>query len=113
MAGPSITTATALACPHGGAVTITSANTRAMGASGQLALSTDTFTILGCPFQIPAVVPIPSPCVRVQWVLFDIKDAAGAGFTLSTTSVGVCLSAAQLPQGVVQVAANQAAISSA
>jgi hypothetical protein len=112
MAGAAITTTTALVCPHGGTVTIVSGNTRAAAVSGQLALSTDTFTIVGCPFQIPAVVPIPSPCVRVQWVLPDLMDAAGAGFTLSATSVGVCLSPAQLPQGKVQLAANQAAISS-
>jgi hypothetical protein len=112
MAGAAITTLSSLTCPHGGKVTITSANTSAAGPSGALALSTDTFTIAGCPFQIPAVVPIPSPCVTVQWVLPDMMDRAAAGFTLSASSVGVCLSPAQLPQGKVVIGATQPAISS-
>ena len=111
MAGAAITTLSSLTCPHGGKVAIVSTNTRAAGPSGALALSTDTFTVAGCPFQIPAVVPIPSPCVTVQWVLPDLRDRAGAGFTLSTSSVGVCLSPAQLPQGTVIIGATQPALS--
>jgi len=113
MAGNAITTMSSLQCPHGGTVTIVSANARVSAGGAQLALATDTFTIAGCPFQIPAVVPIPSPCVTVQWIVTDMKNSVGGAPTLSTSSVGLCLSATQIPQGPVVIAATQPMVSSA
>jgi hypothetical protein len=106
MAGHSLTTASQLQCPHGGTVMIVSSNVRSrMGAS--LALATDQFIISGCPFQIPATPPIPSPCVTVQWMLPDQRVKVSGNPTLSQASVGICLSAAQIPQGPVSVVNTQ------
>jgi hypothetical protein len=108
MAGAAITTASALQCPHGGTVTIVSANAAALAGAAPLALATDTFTVAGCPFQIPAVVPIPSPCITVQWLVPDVRTSVGGVPTLSASSVGLCLAATQVPQGPVVVSTTQA-----
>jgi hypothetical protein len=113
MAGNAITTASSLQCPHGGTVAIVSSNARVMAAGAPLALATDTFTIAGCPFQIPVGVgTVPSPCVRVQWIVTDVRNGVNGAPTLSSSSVGLCLAATQIPQGPVIVAATQPTVSS-
>jgi hypothetical protein len=112
MAGGALTTMSSLMCPHGGTVTIISSNARVSGGGAPLALATDTFTIAGCPFQIPTAVPIPSPCVSVQWVVTDMRSTVNGAPTLSASSVGLCLAATQVPQGNVVVAATQPMVGS-
>ncbi len=112
MAGKSITVNSTLQCPHGGMVQIIPTNTRATAESGFIATIADTFVISGCPFVIPAVVPIPSPCVMVQWIVADTRVKVNGSPTLSQSSVGLCLSAVMLPQGPVIVANTQQKMSS-
>lgn len=112
MAGDSLNTMATIQCPHGGTVQIISTNTRVKAGGAPLALSTDTFVVAGCPFQIPAVVPIPSPCVTVQWIVTDLRDKVNGTPTLSQSSVGLCLSAAQVPQGPVIVVNTQVRVQS-
>lgn len=73
-----------------------------------MATAADTFVVVGCPFQIPATPPIPSPCVRVQWLVPDARVSVSGNPTLSRSSAGLCLSAAGVPQGPVTVASTQA-----
>jgi len=108
MAG-ALTTASTLQCPHGGQVQIVSSNTK-VTADAALATSADTFTISGCPFQLPTPVPVPSPCVLVQWLVPDKKVTVGGNATLSDASSGLCLAATGVPQGPVQVASTQSAV---
>ena len=111
MSGQALTTASTLQCPHGGTVSIVSSNSQAKANEAALALATDTFTIAGCPFQIPAAPsPIPSPCVTVQWVKTDLRNTVNGTPTLSTTSVGLCLAATQAPQGPVSIVDAQAVV---
>lgn len=111
MAAPLITTASVLQCPHLGTVTITSTNTAAQGAA-PLALVSDSFSIVGCPFQIPVGVgTVPHPCVRVQWIKANVLTTVHGTPTLSQDSVGLCLAADQVPQGQVVVAVTQPLIS--
>ena len=112
MAGGSVTVAATLQCPHGGTVQIISANQRAKAGGVPLALATDTYTVVGCPFQIPATPPIPSPCVTVQWLVTDLRVTVNSAPTLSLSSAGLCLSAAQVPQGPVTIVSTQARASS-
>ena len=114
MAGNSLNTMSALSCPHGGTVTIASANARVSAGGAPLALSSDTFTITGCPFQIPVGVgTVPSPCVRVQWILPDLRDKTNGSLGLSQGSAGLCLAATQVPQGPVGISATQSKASGA
>src|SRR5262245_6941823 len=114
MAGNSLTTASQLRCPHGGTVSIVSANARVSAAGAPLALSTDTFAISGCPFQIPVGVgTVPSPCVRVQWIMADLRNKTGSSAGLTQSAAGVCLAATQIPQGPVSVSSTQSKASGA
>lgn len=102
-----LTTASSLQCPHGGTVTIASANT-AVQAGAALALATDTFTIAGCPFQIPVGAgTVPHPCVKVQWTKPNLRTTVNGTPTLAEDSVGLCLAADQAPQGPVSVVQTQ------
>lgn len=113
MAGNTLNTNSSLQCPHGGTVQIQSSNTKVNSESAPVAMSTDTFTISGCPFQIPAAPsPIPSPCITVQWVLPDGMNQVNSNFILSQGSVGICMSATGLPQGTVVVANTQSSATS-
>ncbi len=104
MAGQTLTISSTLQCPHGGQVQVISSNTSAKTAGGALALATDTFTISGCPFQIPVGVgTVPSPCVMVQWIVTDMRNKVNNLPTLSTSSVGLCLAATMVPQGNVVI----------
>ena len=110
MAGNALTTGSSLQCPHGGNVQISSSNT-AVSADGSPAVTvSDTFTISGCPFQIPATPPIPSPCVRVQWIVPDTQAKVNGNPTLSQGSSGLCLAATSVPQGPVMVSNTQSKV---
>ena len=107
MSGKTLTINSTLQCPHGGSVQITSSNTRSKAEQGYIATMNDTFMVSGCPFQIPATPPIPSPCLNVIWVVPDIQVKANSNQVLSDKSVGICLAASGLPQGPVQIVNTQ------
>ncbi|HZM49630.1 MAG TPA: hypothetical protein VFE68_04030 [Vicinamibacteria bacterium] len=98
-----LTTASVLLCPHGGMVSVISANARST-AQAALARSSDTFTIAGCPFNIAGG---PHPCVRVQWMVSATRVKAVGDLALNTNSVGLCLAADGAPQGAVMIQATQ------
>lgn len=107
MAGNTLTVTSQLQCPHGGQVSIVTTNLRAKGSSGSIATAADTFIVVGCPFQIPATPPIPSPCLSVRWLITDMRVKANGTFTLSRSSQGLCLNALQAPQGPVVILNTQ------
>jgi hypothetical protein len=108
MAGPSIDVNATLQCPHGGTVRIAPGVQTATAGGAAVATQSDTTSVLGCPFQKPAPSgTIPSPCVRVQWVVGDLRVKAGNIPSLSRSAIGICFSAESLPQGTVVVAATQ------
>jgi len=109
MSGQLLTTQSTLMCPHGGTVSIVSSNTRVNADNAPLALSTDTFTVSGCPFQIPVGTgTVPHPCVTVQWVMPNLNSSVNGARTLSMGSAGICLAADQVPQGKVVISMTQA-----
>ena len=113
MAANLLTTASSLQCPHGGTVSIVSTNTK-VTATAALALSTDTFTIAGCPFQIPVGTgSVPHPCVKVQWTQPNTRTLVNGTPTLAQDSKGLCLAADQAPQGSVSVVNTQIKVSGA
>ncbi|TQV87762.1 hypothetical protein [Aliikangiella coralliicola] len=112
MSGQALTTTSVLQCPHGGTVQISSTNTKVTTNGMTLALATDIYTISGCPFQIPVGTgTVPSPCVKVQWIVTDLKSNVNGIPTVSTTSTGLCLAATQAPQGPVSIVSTQPTVS--
>lgn len=113
MSGHSLNTGSTLTCPHGGSVQIVSANTRVKAGGAPAALSTDQFTISGCPFQIPiGTGTMPSPCTTVQWIVSDLRVKVNGTATLSRSSSGLCISAQQIPQGPVIISNTQTRVQS-
>jgi hypothetical protein len=97
-----------MTCPHGGQVQIVTANTRVQAGGGFAVRSTDTFTIVGCPFVIALV---PHPCTQVQWAQPAQKSRVMGDFTLTEASVGLCTAADQSVQGPVSIVSTQAQVS--
>ncbi len=112
MSGTTITVNASLQCPHGGKVQVITSNSMVKADHGFVGTLADTYVISGCPFQIPGTPPIPSPCVKVQWVKPDVRTTVNGSPTLSSTSAGICLAATQLPQGPVTVVATQTRVKS-
>lgn len=107
MAGKTLTTASVLHCPHGGRVMIASSYPQAGASGSPIATVGDVFTIAGCPHHVFPGVLLPSPCVTVQWVVWDTVMRVNGNPTLSEGSAGLCLSAARIPQGTVTVLSTQ------
>ena len=83
MAGNTLNISASLQCPHGGTVQIIPSNPRVRAGGGAIATANDTFIVVGCPFQLPTTPPTPSPCVKVQWIVTDLRSTAGGAPTLS------------------------------
>ena len=106
MSGHALSAATTMQCPHGGQVQASSANSR-VKADAYLLTKDDTFSVTGCAFTLPSGQP--SPCVKVMWIVPDLRVTAGAA-TLSESDTGVCISAQNVPQGPVSVVRTQARV---
>lgn len=99
---PILTTASTVICPHGGMAQLITTDTVALIEGSPALLQTDVHPIVGCPFTPVAY----SPCVVIRWVTAATKTFVNRVPVLLQTSVGLCLNAAQVPQGtaiVVQV----------
>ena len=88
---------------------IVSTNTHVKVDGAYAALSTDQFMISGCPFMMGNV---PSPCMTVKWLVADMRDTVNKAATLSSGSTGLCMSAAQVPQGPVNIVNTQTKVKS-
>lgn len=89
-------------CPHFGQARLATANTQSLVLGAPVLLVTDVHDVIGCTFIAPGGVP--SPCLTVVWLT---GTTAGAPAALLQTSVGLCLNAAQVPQGPAVVVQTQ------
>jgi hypothetical protein len=92
-------------CPHGGMAQLVTSNTELLIDGAPALLLTDVHPIVGCPFTPVAYVP----CVSIRWLTGATQTAVRNTPVLLQSSVGLCLNAAQVPQGtaiVVQVQQN-------
>ena len=103
MAGHTINISATLQCPHGGTVSISSANVRAKADNTSIATQPDVSTVSGCPFFTGSN---PSPCLMVVWSVADVRAKAGNIPTLSKSATGSCIGPAGV-QGNVIVANTQ------
>lgn len=92
-------------CPHGGQATVTSTNTRVKAMGQFVALMDDIYTIAACPFIVPG--PKPQPCVKVQWLVPAMRVKVMGKQVLLKSSIGICQSAEQIPQGPPNVLMTQ------
>lgn len=106
--GRLLTTASSLMCPHGGQVSISSANTRSKADGAILVRSSDIFTISGCPLNISGA---PHPCIKVDWQVTAQNSKSSGALHLTEESVGFCVAGDQTPQGPAQVLNTQVKVS--
>lgn len=95
-------------CTHGGQVTTVSSNARVTVSGQPVATFGDTYTVAGCPFQIPVGAGTkPQPCVKVQWLVPATRVLVGGQPAILQSSSGLCQSVEQIPQGPPNVVATQ------
>jgi hypothetical protein len=99
-------------CPHSGQVSIVSSNSKVLVGGQPVATFSDTYTIAGCPFQIPVGAGTkPQPCMKVQWLVPAMRVLVGGQPPVLSTSTGLCQSAEQIPQGAPSVTTTQMKVS--
>ncbi|MEM7202442.1 MAG: hypothetical protein AAF628_19375 [Planctomycetota bacterium] len=91
-------------CPHGGLVQVVPGNARVRVGGALALLPTDMFTVVACPLNIGGK---PQPCLSVDWSLEAVSAKIGGVGVLLESSIGLCKSAEQAPQGGVLVSGVQ------
>lgn len=92
-------------CPHGGTVSIISANTRVKVSGQPVATISDTYNVAGCPLASPAGTPLP--CLRVQWIVPALRVKVDGRPVILKDSMGIAWSADSIPLGPPNVTMTQ------
>lgn len=93
-----------ITCPHGGTGTLVPSAVRVKVGGNPVACASDVTTIAGCTFNVSGAL---SPCLRVQWVMPATRVKAQGQPVLLSSSVGLCVNAANAPQGPATVSGFQ------
>ncbi|MBM9594978.1 hypothetical protein [Roseitranquillus sediminis] len=105
---PIINTAATVMCPHGGTVSLSTSQSSVKADGSPVCLETDIHTVSGCPFQVPIPAGTkPQPCVTVRWTAAATQTTVNGIGVLLQSSVGLCYSAEQIPQGPATVSYTQ------
>jgi len=91
-------------CPHGGQLQLATSNTLAQVDGSPMLLETDVHPIVGCPFTVGVKY---QPCVTARWQAGATQTKINGVPVLLQSSVGLCYSAEQAPQGVAIVVQTQ------
>lgn len=106
--GAYLTSSATLQCPHGGMVSAVASNSKVSLGGSPIVLSSDTFTVGGCAFNVAGA---PHPCLQVQWIVTALLATADGSQPLTTDSVGLCKAGDGAPQGPVMIVSTQAKVS--
>ena len=90
-------TLSSIQCPHGGLAILTTANSKARADYGLALLETDVHAVTGCVFTLPNGKP--SPCVKIEWKAGAASVKVNGVALLTDSSVGLCYSPENAPQG--------------
>lgn len=101
---PILTTTSTVMCPHGGQAQLVTGNTEVLIDGAPALLQTDVFAVVGCPFTTPVT---NLPCLSIRWATGATQTKLHGVPVLLQNSVGLCLNAAQAPQGTAVVAQVQ------
>lgn len=100
MASPVLQLGCIMMCPHGGQVQVVPSQSKVLLGRQPALLSTDSFTVLGCPFTVGTKY---QPCVTVMWSGAATKLQVTGQSPLLQSSIGLCKSAEGIPQGTVLI----------
>jgi hypothetical protein len=104
MPGPLLHVGASVLCPHAGPGQTVSSNARVLVSGQPVATVSDQTLVAGCVFNVSGA---PHPCVKVLWLMPAARVLVSGQPALLQTSVGLCQSADQSPQGPAVVAAVQ------
>jgi hypothetical protein len=105
MPGPLLHVGAQAVCPHAaGQISAVPASARVLVGGQPVVTVADQFLIAGCPFMAGTK---PQPCMKVQWLVPAARVFVNGSPALLQTSVGLCLSADQIPAGPPSVIAVQ------
>lgn len=99
MPGPLFELNTPMQCPHGAKATHVPSQMRVLISSAPALTVSDAGMVAGCPFTLPNGKP--SPCVTIQWSAPAVRVKLSGQPALLSSSVGLCKSPEQAPQGPV------------
>jgi hypothetical protein len=105
MPGPLFHVGAAAICPHGGQVTVISSNARVLVSGMPVATLGDVYVVAGCAFTVPPGKP--QPCIKVQWLVPAARILINGQPAILQSSVGLCQSPEQIPQGPPTIVAPQ------
>ena len=105
MPGPLYHVGAPAICPHGGQVTVISANARVLVSGMPVATMGDQYVVAGCAFTVPPGKP--QPCIKVQWLVPAVRILINGLPPILQTSAGLCLSPEQIPQGPPTIVSTQ------
>jgi len=105
MPGPLFHVGATAICPHAGQITTISTNVRVLVNGMPVATMGDTFLVAGCAFTVPPGKP--QPCIKVQWLVPAVRVLVNGQPAILQTSVGLCQSPEQIPQGPPTILATQ------
>ena len=97
---PILTTTSTVMCPHGGQAQLITSNIDWLIDGAPALLQTDVHPIVGCTFAPGGVY---TPCITIRWVTGATQMQIRSVPLLLQNSVGLCINAAQAPQGVALV----------
>lgn len=104
MPGNFLNTMSTIICPHGGQALLTTSNTQVSASQAKVLLASDVHTIAGCPFMVGNKY---SPCIRLEWSAATSRVAIHGTGALVTGSIGQCLNAEGVTQGVATIVNTQ------
>ena len=108
MPGPVLHPGASATCPHGGALTIVSANAQVTVSGTPAAVLTDQGLVAGCPFQVPVGAGTkPQPCVTTRWIVGAARVTSGGQPLLINPCTALCLSVEQIPGGPPIISTSQ------
>jgi len=107
MAGSVLTIESQIQCPHGGKALLLTSDQHVMAESPAL-IETDVHAVLGCPFVVGTSYV---PCVTIEWSAGATRVQAVGKPVLTKTSIGKCLNASRVSQGLAVVVSTQQAVS--
>ena len=93
-----------ITCPHAGTGSVTPRVTRVKLDGRPPLVEDDVVTISGCSLNVSGA---PSPCLQIQWLFPSFRVTADSSAVLLDTSIGICVNAANAPQGLAQVSGFQ------
>ncbi|MFW6078551.1 MAG: hypothetical protein ACODAE_02955 [Gemmatimonadota bacterium] len=101
MPGKVVTTASTVLCQHGAPAQLQTSNTKAYGDGSPALLESDIHPVSGCPFTLPNGKS--SPCVRIEWAPAGTPVSVQGTPVVVESTVGQCINAEGVPQGVATI----------